>query len=89
MAAIQVTIEKKDRKSFDEMFSNARLYNSACMMAARPWVFHSVMISIVFQHYKQLMELIGNKSEVGPHGIHPKTQQVPDTTLDYYCSTKH
>jgi len=43
---------RKDRKLFDEMFSYTRLYNSACMMAARPWVFHSVIMSILFQHYK-------------------------------------
>jgi hypothetical protein len=29
------------------------------MMAARPLVFHSVMISILFQHYKQLTKLRG------------------------------
>jgi hypothetical protein len=53
----RLLLNKKDRKLFDEMFSYVRFYNSACMMAARPFIFHSVMISILFQHYKQLREL--------------------------------
>jgi hypothetical protein len=52
-------LHKKDRKLFDEMFSYVRFYNSACMMVARPFVFQSVMISILFHHYKQLRELRG------------------------------
>lgn len=30
----RLLLNEKDRKMFDEMFSYARLYNSACMMAA-------------------------------------------------------
>jgi hypothetical protein len=55
----RLLLNKKDRKLFDEMFSYVRFHNSACMMAARPLVFHSVMISILFQHYKQLTKLRG------------------------------
>ncbi len=55
----RLLLNKKDRKLFDEMFSYVRFHNSACMMAARPLVFHSVMISILFQHYKQLRKLGG------------------------------
>jgi hypothetical protein len=55
-------LNKKNRKMFDEMFSYARLDNSACMRAARPVILHSVLMSILFEHYKQLREK-GNKLE--------------------------
>ena len=50
-------LNKEDRKLFDEMLSYSRLNNSACMIQAKPIVFYSVMMSILFHHYKQLMEL--------------------------------
>jgi hypothetical protein len=56
-------LNRKDRKSFDEMFSYVRFYNSACTMQASPVVFYSVMISILFHHYKQLMELTGKSKK--------------------------
>jgi hypothetical protein len=75
---------RKDRKMFDEMFSYVRFYNSACMMQASPIVFHSVIISILFQHYKQLMKLTDkkNKGEVQVRDL-PEVQRV--STLDHYC----
>jgi hypothetical protein len=74
----------KDRKIFDQMFSYVRYYNSACMMQASPDVFRSVMISILFHHYKQLMKLKGMKNILLP-GYVPETYfQRPDVTLDKY-----
>ncbi len=69
---------------FDQMFSYVRLYNSACMMQASPVVFHSVIISIVFQHYKQLMRLtdVKKKGELQVRDP-PDAQRV--STLDVYC----
>jgi hypothetical protein len=81
-------LNRKDRKLFDEMFSYVRFYNSACMMQASPVVFHSVIISILFQHYKQLMELTGMKNRVGPQAwIQPVAQIISQTKLDDYCLT--
>jgi hypothetical protein len=83
-------LNKKHRKIFDEMFSYARLYNSACMMAARPVVFHSVIMSILFEHYKQLMQLRGKmKKDESQEWTQPETQQMPYTTLDDYGPTKY
>jgi hypothetical protein len=74
----------KDRKMFDEMFSYVRFYNSACMMQANPVVFHSVIMSIKFQHYKQLIKLKDkkNKGELQVRD-QPEVQRV--STLDRYC----
>jgi len=49
-------LNKKDRKVFSEMFSIARLYNSACSYSSIPIRIYPIMMSIVFHHYKILQE---------------------------------
>ena len=39
---------KKDKKVFNEMFSIAKLYNSACSYASIPIRIYPIMMSIVF-----------------------------------------
>ena len=51
-------LDKKDRKVLDEMLSISRLYNAAGTMACRPILVHVVLISIMFEHYKQLRKLV-------------------------------
>ena len=51
------SLNKKDRKEFDIMFSYARLHNSAGSNACRPVLLHPILMSIVFEHYKQLEKL--------------------------------
>jgi hypothetical protein len=55
--AFRALLNRKDRKLFDDMLSYNRLYNSACMMSARPIVFDAMLMSILFHHYKQLTKL--------------------------------
>jgi len=52
------SLDKDDRKKFDEMFSASRLYNSACSNSARPIVVHCILMSIILHHFKQLMRLM-------------------------------
>ena len=52
---------KEDRKKFDEMLSISQLYNAAGTMACRPVLIHTVLMSIKFEHYKQLTKIIGIK----------------------------
>ena len=52
---------KKDRKIFDEMFSYSRLYDVAGTMACRPVLVHVILVSIIFEHYKQLTKLATEK----------------------------
>ena len=51
-------LDKQDRKKFDEMLSIPRFYNVAGTMACRPVLIHVILMSIVFEHYKQLAELV-------------------------------
>jgi hypothetical protein len=50
-------LDKSDRKTFDNMFSIAHLYNSASSYAAKPIRIQPIFMSIIFHHYKQLMEI--------------------------------
>ena len=52
--AIEEALDKKDRKMFDEMMSYPRLYNVAGVTACKPVLIQPILMSIIFQHYKQL-----------------------------------
>jgi hypothetical protein len=55
--AFRRALDKSDRKAFDDMFSVAQLYNSACSFAAKPIRIQPVFMSIIFHHYKRLMKI--------------------------------
>lgn len=50
-------LDKSERKKFDEMFSISRLYNVAGSMACRPVLIQPILMSIIFEHYKQLTKI--------------------------------
>ncbi|TLX88368.1 MAG: hypothetical protein E6L04_00840 [Thaumarchaeota archaeon] len=50
-------LDKQDIKMFDEMFSISRMHNAAGSMACRPILIHPILMSIIFEHYKQLTEI--------------------------------
>ncbi len=51
-------LNHNDKKAFDNMFSIARLYNSACSYASIPFRIYPIMMSIVFHHYKTLNQSV-------------------------------
>ena len=63
---------------FDQMYDCVKLYNTASMMACRPVVIHSVLMSIIFEHYKQLTKLMDQKKEKD------RTRQRTFNTLDLW-----
>jgi hypothetical protein len=50
-------LDKKDRKMFDDMFDISILYNSASVYSAKYVRIHPIFMSIIFHHYKQLVEV--------------------------------
>jgi hypothetical protein len=50
-------LDKQDRKKFDDMVSIPRFYNVAGTMACRPVLIHVILMSIIFEHYKQLTKI--------------------------------
>ena len=51
------SLDKFDRKILDDMFGISHLYNSACSYSAKYVRIHPIFMSIIFHHYKQLMQL--------------------------------
>jgi len=58
-----MSLGKKDKQSFDDVFAISRLYISASMMACRPVRFQPIMMSMIFHHFKQISRLIGEDFE--------------------------
>jgi hypothetical protein len=54
-------LDKQDRKKFDDMLTIARFYNVAGTMAARPVLSHVILMSIIFDHYKQLTKIVNDR----------------------------
>ena len=54
-------LDKRDRKVFDKMLSISRFYNSAGTMACRPILIHVILMSIIFEHYKQLRKIVNER----------------------------
>jgi len=50
-------LDKSERKDFDEMMSYSRLYNTSGIMACKPVLLQPILMSIIFQHYKQLKNI--------------------------------
>ena len=50
-------LDRKDRKIFDDMFDISVLYNSASAYSAKYVRIHPIFMSIIFHHYKQLLEM--------------------------------
>ena len=50
-------LDRSERKLFDEMMSYSRLYNTAGVMVCEPVLLHPILMSIIFEHYKQLKKL--------------------------------
>jgi hypothetical protein len=58
-------LDKSERKSFDEMWDIPRLYVSSCSNSAQLVPLHPIVISILFQHYKELKECISEVDALG------------------------
>ena len=55
-------LDKQDRKIFNEMLSIPRLCNAAVTMACRPVLIHVILMSIIFEHYKQLRKIVKERT---------------------------
>jgi hypothetical protein len=50
-------LRKEDQQVFDQLFEKARLHAEAGANAARPWPFEAILISILVEQEKELVEL--------------------------------
>ena len=49
-------LDKSERKTFDEMMSYSRIY-TAGVTACKPVLLHPILMSIIFEHYKQVKKI--------------------------------
>ena len=52
-------LRKEDQQSLDRLFEKARLHVQAGAYASRPWPFETILISMLIEHEKALVELRG------------------------------
>ena len=62
------------------MYDYVKLNNAACSNACRPVVVHAVLMSIIFEHYKQLTKIIEQKKAA---------DKAKSTTLDVWTQIEH
>jgi len=54
----QRALRKEDQQFLDRLFEKARLHVQAGVCASRPWPFETILISILLEHEKALVEVI-------------------------------
>jgi len=50
-------LRKEDQQFLDRLFEEARLHVQAGVYASRPWPFETILISILLEHERALVEL--------------------------------
>jgi len=50
-------LRKEDQQFLDRLFEEARLHVQAGVYASRPWPFETILISILIEHEKAIVEL--------------------------------
>ena len=50
-------LRQEDQQFLDRLFEEARLHVEAGVLASRPWPFETILISILLEHEKALVEL--------------------------------
>src|ERR687886_1153664 len=68
-------LDKSKRKMFDEMWDIPKLYISACSNSVQPVPLHTILVSILFHHYKELMECSKQVEEMMMRRV--KVQEAP------------
>lgn len=58
-------LDKSERKKFDDMWDIPRLYVSACSNSCQLVPLQPIVVSILFHHYKELLECIREVEELG------------------------
>jgi hypothetical protein len=79
--AFRNALDKSERKEFDDMFDIPRLYLTACSNSVQLVPLHPIIISILFHHYKELIQLISEveqMEEAAAGNSSKKKKEVPD-----------
>ena len=71
------TLRKEDQQVLDQLFEKTRLYVEAGDLAARPWPFETILISMLLEQEKALAELKSRIKEYEEkHGERPSSHPL-------------
>ncbi len=82
-------LRKEDQQFLDRLFEEARLHVQAGVYASRPWPFETILISILLEHEKALVELRSKLRTLENNGSsYPKgTEVAPNLNRDLETSS--
>jgi hypothetical protein len=85
----RAALDKSDRKKFDDMWDIPRLYMLACSNSVQLVPLHPIFMSILFHHYKQLIECMTQVEQMrntkvqGLEKIYAQQQEQQLTLFDF------
>jgi hypothetical protein len=75
-------LRKEDQQFLDRLFEEARLHVQAGVYASRPWPFETILISVLIEHEKALMELRSKLRALETDSTQADTHPPPDLPLE-------
>jgi hypothetical protein len=73
-------LNKSQRKSFDEMWEIPKLRITVCSNSVQLVPFHPIVISILFHHYKELKECMGQVKGIMRVKVVQGLQNIEDSS---------
>src|SRR5215212_3856405 len=73
-------LDKSERKDFDDMFDIPRLYLSSCSNSVQLVPLHPIIMSILFHHYKELIQLTSEVEQMGEAAINITTTVINNSS---------
>jgi hypothetical protein len=86
-------LRKEDQQFLDRLFEEARLHVQAGVYASKPWPFETILISILLEHEKAIVELrsqlqaLGNTKSI-PTAEAQSAQRTPLEEEDDFFSNR-
>ena len=85
-------LRKEDQQFLDRLFEEARLHVQAGVYAARPWPLETILISILIEHEKAIVELryqvqaLGNKKSISTAEAQSAQRTTPEEEDDFFSN---
>jgi hypothetical protein len=85
-------LRKEDQQFLDRLFEEARLHVQAGVYASKPWPFETILISILLEHEKAIVELrsqlqaLGNKKSILTAEAQSPQRTTPEQEDDFFSN---
>ncbi len=85
-------LRKEDQQFLDRLFEEARLHVQAGVYASKPWPFETILISILLEHEKAIVELrsqlqaLGNKKSIPTAEAQSAQRTPPEEEDDFFTN---